>query len=114
MSGPDARPVPRRQARPAADESVDPIDVMPTAAVPSTDFRVGAALAPEPQLAPRPGPADTSEAISSSISLEAARATVTLNVRVSPEVDALVRRAMRTRGESKRAIVERALRQVYG
>ncbi|MEO7285883.1 MAG: hypothetical protein ABI140_03085 [Jatrophihabitantaceae bacterium] len=41
------------------------------------------------------------------------RLTVTLNVRVSPEVDALVQRAMANTGDSKRAVVEKALRQAY-
>lgn len=45
---------------------------------------------------------------------EQGRAFVTLNVRVDPAVDALVRRAMASTGESKRAVVEHALRLAYG
>lgn len=102
----DGRPVARRRPQPAADENVDPIDVLPPAA-PVVDSSSPARGAEE-RTAPAAAPIIPAPALASSSQLY-----VTLNVRVAPEVNDLVLNAMAS-GMSKRAAVEHAIRSTYG
>lgn len=82
---PDDRPTPRpRTARPASDESVDPVDVPVPAAA-------GAAARQQQQVARRK------------------EATYQLAVRVSGAVDERVSELTQQTGLSKRAVVEQAI-----
>jgi hypothetical protein len=117
------RPAPRRRARPAADDAIDPMD---TGTVPPRPPDTAALLAPAstaprqavapphprwPVPEPQRSPAPVDRAL---VPRAASGAYVTLNVRVAPEVDQLINRVMAETGMTKRAAVEQALRQTYG
>lgn len=114
------RPVPRRRARPAADEHEDPMDVgaarplSPT--VDDTTQEVPPVQAPPRPSETRPGSyeAPASPTYPPSPLRHSSQATVTLNVRVSPDIADLVERVTTETGLSKRAAVERALINTYG
>ena len=98
------RPEARRRPRPAVDEDVDPIDVTPRPLLGTAVVR--APMESERQQAGRPS-------IAAVPPTSASQMFVTLNVRVEPEVNDLLTKAMAT-GMSKRAAVERAIRSTYG
>ncbi|WP_147915225.1 hypothetical protein [Ruania zhangjianzhongii] len=109
----------RRRPRPAADESVDPIDPRPT---PTTATQQAPAIPQQKAPTSKPGPtADLSPARAMpTASPPAARAaTVQLSVRVAPDVVQLLDAAVsaaRARGErlTQRAAIEQAIRRVWG
>lgn len=81
----DGRPQPRTrtQPRPAADESHDPIDQRPAIPQQTSPSRQG----PQP--------------------------TVQLNVRISPDVADLISRMYQATNQSKRELIEHAIRSTY-
>lgn len=109
----------RRRPRPAADESVDPIDLRP-----APSEAVQQAPAVPQQKVPTPKPVPTTETppvpAAPAASPPAVRAaTVQLSVRVAPDVVQLLDAAVsaaRARGErlTQRAAIEQAIRRVWG
>jgi hypothetical protein len=119
------RPAARRRPRAAADETSDPMDTN-TAPPASPPVPTPGPSAPEPAAMPEPPPTVSSTATPARIAEQptppptpvAPRPTsgayVTLNVRVSIEIDQLISRAMAKTGMTKRAAVEQALLRTYG
>lgn len=118
------RPAARRRPRAAADETSDPMDSTGGPMATRGEARSEPAvpdLAPTPQYLaasspppaaqpgeqPRPPHVPVAPRPSSG-------AYVTLNVRVSPEIDQLIIRAMAEHGMTKRAAVEHALLRTFG
>lgn len=105
----------RTKPRPAPDAGVDPIDPRPAEA-PSAPERplIAGKEDKAPTAAPTGGtPREPDNLAGSLIPTPAPQATVQLNVRISPDVAELVDKAAK-QGYSKRAIVEDALRRVWG
>jgi hypothetical protein len=109
------RPVPRRRARPAADEDADPMDTGHVPQPPPSDREPAE---PHATVDRAVGTSSAVPELPPGRSLPPARqeskATVTLNVRVSPQVDAVVASVIAATGQSKRAVVEYALLHTYG
>jgi hypothetical protein len=108
------RPAARRRPRAAADETSDPMDT--AAALPAATPAVIAKQAPASPTEPRA--TATTRPLQQPTVSAAPRprigAYVTLNVRVAPDIDELINRAMAEHGMTKRAAVEHALRHTYG
>lgn len=119
------RPAARRRPRAAADETDDPMDPAAPSRVTPPAPPTGPAAAPEPIAVPeqhaaplaapptpqveQPAPPPTPVA-----TRPTSGAYVTLNVRVSIEIDQMLGRAMSETGMTKRAAVENALLRTYG
>lgn len=88
MTTPTDRPTPRSRPRPAADEAHDPI-------VPSATATQRTATTPPPP------------------NRRGAEPTVQLNVRVSADVNALIDEAATSTGNTKRQLIEHAIRTIY-
>lgn len=107
----------RRRPRPAADESVDPIDPRP-----APSEAVQQAPAAPQQKTPKHVPtteAPPAPAVPGASSPAVRAATVQLSVRVTPDVVQLLDAAVaaaRARGErlTQRAAIEQAIRRVWG
>lgn len=93
------RPVPRRRARPAPDEGVDPIDTPQAPAMPP---------------APLESPQSEAPALAALPVRRKAEPTVQLGTRIAVSVDAMLTAAAQKTGATKRDLIEHAIRSLYG
>lgn len=128
MADTSERPAARRRPRAAADETSDPMDTAaslapppaPPPAAPSSEPTAPSATisAPSPSPSPSPSPPPIGERSTQpptpALPRPPSGAYVTLNVRVSIEIDQLLGRAMAENSMTKRAAVENALLRTYG
>ena len=129
MADTSERPAARRRPRAAADETSDPMDTAaslapppappPTApssepTAPSATISAPSSVAPSPSPSPPPIGERSTQPPTPALPHPPSGAYVTLNVRVSIEIDQLLGRAMAENSMTKRAAVENALRRTYG
>lgn len=122
MSGLEERPTSLRRApRPAADESVDPIDVAPAAAAPAPETELKRPAAPARKTAPvatsaaQGGGGAVPRTSSQSRASKRPEPTLPFSTRLSADVfDLIIEAADLADVKSQRAAVEQAIRQTWG
>lgn len=115
MSQQAERPArPPRGPRPAADEGQDPVDYRPSQPQPTRTTTTDATEGKDTRSVPAAAP---TALVSTGPQLAQAprgrEQTVQLATRVSPEIAALIDKASSRTGQSKRQVIEEAIRQAW-